>query len=620
MLCTLALATFIATLAAGAWQDTGGQGPAQPGADYAGLGPRRQHLIDDWVKRFNTLTRRNLQPAAFYDSEIKLSTKTTFDAITYALERTPLTAESGQTLGDTLDLVQSVESTRGQVMGAAGDRQFRMYVVLTEGALDKLERSQEFNRGVDNTVFHKGYPINYRQQGGFPSIQISIATDKRRADIDVDYRSSRFPISLVNGHLTAANSDVRSGNNYDRHTNKWAGFQNWWLNVFGVRVVSAPAAKDDGKGLVPNVPRAGDKNIEVMVEDFLKAWLVDGDIPAAMSYMSERSYACVVEDSDDPFSVDRGIAPFVLAGRLDAARHALGPPTSLDGLTIGVRLPNSALRVVNQPRHAQFVIYSVPDDVAAEFDCESRLTPGDSRKIPRRYGNYFGATFYINTPRGMNHSIALLWGRNDGYWKIVSWRSDPAGDDLPARETGPPVKVARMKAEPALVTAATNFLESWLIRRDYDAAFRYLSPKSYPCYDLLRDPGAPASTSVADAGQKLRANLERAGTMVGTPKTLDEVLEGPEVVHPTIRVVEHPFGRAFTLGGLPDAFAETISCSAPARRERYRVEDATSLVYGNAFGKATRVRTRSGEAPVVRMLWMKDADAWRITAYDVVTP
>jgi hypothetical protein len=289
-------------------------------------------------------------------------------------------------------------------------------------------------------------------------------------------------------------------------------------------------------------------------------------------------------------------------------------------LTIGVRLPNSALRVVNQPRHAQFVIYSVPDDVAAEFDCESRLTPGDSRKIPRRYGNYFGATFYINTPRGMNHSIALLWGRNDGYWKIVSWRSDPAGDDLPARETGPPVKVARMKAEPALVTAATNFLESWLIRRDYDAAFRYLSPKSYPCYDLLRDPGAPASTSVADAGQKLRANLERAGTMVGTPKTLDEVLEGPEVVHPTIRVVEHPFGRAFTLGGLPDAFAETISCSAPARRERYRVEDATSLVYGNAFGKATRVRTRSGEAPVVRMLWMKDADAWRITAYDVVTP
>lgn len=89
-LCPLALAAWIATIAASAGQDPGAsQTPSQPGADYASLGPRRQRLIDDWVKRFNTLTRRNLQPAAFYDSEIKLSTKTTFDAITYALERTP---------------------------------------------------------------------------------------------------------------------------------------------------------------------------------------------------------------------------------------------------------------------------------------------------------------------------------------------------------------------------------------------------------------------------------------------------------------------------------------------------------------------------------------------------
>lgn len=452
-----------------------------------------------------------------------------------------------------------------------------------------------------------------------PSIQISIATDKRRADIDVDYRSARFPVGLFNGHLTAANSDVRSGNNYDRHTNKWAGFQNWWRNVFGVRVDSAPAAEDDGRGIFPSVPRAGDKNIEVMVEDFLKAWLVDGDIPAAMSYIAERSYACVAEDSDDPFSMDRGIAPFVLAGRLDAARQALGPQASLERLT-GVRLSNSALRVVKQPRHAQFVIYAVPDDVAAEFDCESRLTPGDKKRTSRRYGNYFGATFYINAPRGMDHSIALLWGQNDGYWRIVSWRSDPAGDEIAAPETAPPVKTAKMKADPALVTAARDFLESWLIRKDYDAAFRYFSPTSYACYNLFRDSDALGSNAVVDPGQGIRTSLERAGRMIGTPKTLVEVLEGPEPVHPTIRTIDHSSARAFTLGALPDAFAATLGCSASDRRERYRVEDAPPLVYGHAFGMAIRVRTRSGEAPVIRMLWTKDADAWRIAAYDVVTP
>jgi hypothetical protein len=57
-----------------------------------------------------------------------------------------------------------------------------MYARLKEGALDTLARSQEFTRGAENTVFHQGYPINYRQQGGLPSIQISVALEGRRAE------------------------------------------------------------------------------------------------------------------------------------------------------------------------------------------------------------------------------------------------------------------------------------------------------------------------------------------------------------------------------------------------------------------------------------------------------
>jgi hypothetical protein len=81
-----------------------------------------------------------------------------------------------------------------------------MYARLKADALDVLERSREFERGVDNTVYHKGYPINYREQGGVPSIQISVAPDRRRADIDMDYRSSSLPAALFNGHLSASNS------------------------------------------------------------------------------------------------------------------------------------------------------------------------------------------------------------------------------------------------------------------------------------------------------------------------------------------------------------------------------------------------------------------------------
>ncbi len=48
-------------------------------------------------------------------------------------------------------------------------------------------------------------------------MQFSLAEDGQHADIDVDYRSSRSPQSLFNGHLTASNSDVRAGENPTLH-------------------------------------------------------------------------------------------------------------------------------------------------------------------------------------------------------------------------------------------------------------------------------------------------------------------------------------------------------------------------------------------------------------------
>ena len=47
-----------------------------------------------------------------------------------------------------------------------------------------------------------------------------------------------------------------------------------------------------------------------MMNDFLQAWLVEGDVVAAMGYISERAYACLAQDADDPSAFDRGMAPF----------------------------------------------------------------------------------------------------------------------------------------------------------------------------------------------------------------------------------------------------------------------------------------------------------------------
>jgi hypothetical protein len=588
----------------------------QFGGDYASLDARRQALVSDWVARFNELTGEKAEPALFYDTKVVLSARITFDAVTNALLTT--TDTSGEKYGDALDLVERVETVQGQILGARGDRQFRMYVRLKEGAVDRLDRAQEFRRGADNTIYHKGYPLNYRQQGGTPSTQISVALDHRRADIDVDYRSSSFPAAVFNGHLTAANSDVRAGNNYERHTNRWSGFQNWWRSIFGIRVGSNANPPEKVSGIIPPVPRAGNKAIEVMVEDFLEAWLIDGDIPGALSYISDRSYACLAENADDRGTFDRGMAPFQLRQQLSDAHKALGKHDSLEGLVVGVRLTKPGLKIVTQPHHAQFVLYAVPDDIAAAFDCESRQTLADPARVRRQYGQYYGATFFIDGRQ--EYSIALLWAKDRGHWRIVSWQAQPEDDEGPHVET-PTVAAAAgpaRKADPALAAAAKGFLESWLIRKQYDAAFKYLSPASYGCYNLTRSADSQPAASPAEAARLLRAALEHAGTEVGRQTRLDTLLSSVEPVHPGVRVLAHPDSATFALLDVPNAIVAVAGCESRTRGDRLTGDIA--LQYGDAYGMTFRFKTRSGETPVLRMLWVREDGAWRITTYDVEHP
>ena len=588
------------------------------GGDYSALDARRQRLVENWVGRFTKATRQQVGPAALYDDVLSLSAKTTFEAVTHALMTSALTDQSGASLGDALALVQQVDAVRGELPGASGDRQFRLYVRLRPDAVATLERSQQFKRGADNTVYHKGYPLNYREQGGAPSIQFSVALDKSRADIDVDYRSSSFPAALFNGHLTASNSDVRAGTNYDKHINRWSGgFQNWWRGFFGVRLEQTPDAAPVSTLALPKAPRAGKAAIDVTVNDFLTAWLVEGNIVEAMGYVSRRAYSCLARDSDDPSAFDYGVAPFQLMANLKSAHDALASHSTLDGLLTGTRLVAPALRVVQQPHHAQFVVYEVPDDVAVAFECDSELAPGDPRTIRRKYGNYFGTTFNVAGRR--DTPVALLWESENDYWKIVSWRVGL--DDATARGEGAEVaepKVARAPADPTLVAAARGFLDNWLVRHDYDAAFKYISPKAYDCDNLERGEAGAQAMSKEDGGKRLRGSLESAGKSASNSPNLEAIVTAAEPQHPEIRVLSHRYAHAFSLGSIPNALAEASTCAA--RAKGVTMPDPMPLEYGEAVGMTLRFKTRSGDAPVLRLLWRRENGEWRITSYDVELP
>ena len=354
-----------------------------------------------------------------------------------------------------------------------------------------------------------------------------------------------------------------------------------------------------------------------MVNDFLNAWLIEGNIVAAMGYISDRSYGCLADAGIAPASLDRGMAPYQLMMNLKAARDALGAHTSLEGLTTGVRLANPTLKVVRQSHHAQFVIYSVPDDVAEAFECQNPLPTFEVKPARRRYGNYFGTIFYVGGRK--NTTVALLWARDNDYWKIVAWQTGFETRAAPSPDT-PDVKIVRAAADRSLVDAARDFLESWFIRKDYGSTFQYLSERSYACYNLMRDPEQPAATSTADAALKVRAAIERAGQEAGTARDLDQLLSSVEPVHPAVHLLYHRYARTFALTSVPTALADAMDCAARAKGPHFTGVTGSGADYGTAFGMNVRVQAAGGEAPVLRLLWLKENGKWRIAAYDVEAP
>ena len=166
--------------------------------------------------------------------------------------------------------------------------------------------------------------------------------------------------------------------------------------------------------------------------------------------------------------------------------------------------------------------------------------------------------------------------------------------------------------------AAKTFLEAWLIRKDYDAAFAFLSPNSYACYDLERDPAQPAAASPADAGERIRAGLARVGETVGKPGNLAALLAAADPFHPAVRVMNHRDAATFTLTSIPNQLGDLAECEARARGDK--VPDAIPAEYGEAFGLNVRFRTLSGDAPLLRLLWRNVDGAWRITSYMVEAP
>lgn len=597
---------------------------AQPsGKSYENLRPEQRRLVEDWFARLSKATVKAIEARDGYNNTA-LSTRTTFDAVTHALQQTALTDQDGKPLGTALELVTRVNDVAGRIIDARSDEQFRLYVDLAPNAYEILTKSREFHRTGDNTTFHRGYPISFRGNSGTPSIQFSMTRDRRFADVDVDYRSSRFPVGLINGHLTASNSDIRAGDNDVRHGSQWSGMSNWWRNLFGLPL--SLGSDDEAQARVfPTGGRVSRRApIEAAVEDFLKAWLVEEKPDAAVGYVDRSTYVCL--DPTRDASIDRGMARYrILMGMAQAARR-VGKVTSLEQAAEGVSFTDSRLREIQQPSSA-FRLYDVREDLAEIVQCDKRARPETislAKLDSRRFGTYYIAAFRLKTKEGHGEGVATLWTRDGGEWRLIAFEthSDIAAFRAP-RLT--PDSVSKTDAlpespgNPEMIRAARQFFDRWMIRKDLDATMRFVLPSCLGCVGLDR-PDADRPKTPEAQRTLLREGMQTLATAAGRARRLDHAVEGILPFPEDLRMVRHADAAAFTVVELPDYLAKAADCSKRTSVELPYAEPPAQVTYSGQFATAFQMKAAARQGEIFWLLWTRTPEGWRIASYLIQTP
>lgn len=596
-------------------------GDQEIGKSYAKLQPEQKRLVDDYVSHYNQTTGSKIVPQEAYDNA-RLSMRTTFDAVTHALLKAKLTDATGKSLGRAVDLVDAIDEVMGEQSGVGGDRQFRIYVYLKPNTVEVLAKSQEFFRDRDNTSYHKGFPISYRLKNGPPSIQFSISRDNKMADVDVDYRSSGFPKGLVNGHLSASNSDVRAGNNLDKHGERWAGLNGWWREVFGILGGGGKPAKEgatESIGQIPLNPAVkGDQGIDKSAHDFLNSWVVDKQPNLSAAYFSRRSYPCleaIQQKNRKPMAP--GMVKLGAVMAMSKFNTTTGTVSSVGDVfePAGLRLPE--LKEAKNGYGSEFSLVNVPPHVGDDMEC---VAVPDDESGKRSQEKYYGTAFRERQGGSGKKVMSLLWAQEGGYWKIIAIRIEDSSDSgilpqqaavtVPVEEAPKPIA-----GDSVAIKDITDFYETWIVKRDNTEASKFVSQRSFAC---LEAPSA-GDKSLAPAA-RVRSALDRVLGRIPEGTNLSDLMSSVQPVNDLLRPVEQANSKAFAIMAVPDQKAASFLCQSRHLPEKLPELTPADAKYGAYYLSASRMNFGEEQSSALLLLWTKEKAGWRVIAWAVEVP
>ena len=592
------------------------------GRSYDSLRPVQERLVDDFIRRYNATTGSELIPEKAYDNA-RLSVRTTFDAVTHALLNAKMTDAQGTSLGPAIDLVDAVDEVMGEQSGVGGDRQFRLYVYLKPNTVDILSRSREFSRDRDNSVYHKGFPICFRLKNGPPSIQFSISLDQKLSDIDVDYRASGFPKGLVNGHLSSSNSDVRAGNNLDRHDGRWSGLNGWWRNVFGQLGSGGKPAKEnvaEGLGHIPLNPAVkADQGVDKSAHDFLQSWVVAKQPNKSVAYFSRLSYPCLettVQNSKHP--VPQGMVRLQALMAMQKFSDSLGTVNSVTDAFGPAGQWAQALKEAKNAYASEFRLVSVPADMVPDEECVA--TPADSSGKGSK-DKYFATAFRGKQGDSASKVMSLLWTQEGGYWKIVAIRLEDGKDaDIVPQKAGaqaePTVEEPQSIAgDPGAVKAIAEFYQTWIVKRDVALASTFASQTSYQC---LAAPSKDQKNLTPTA--RIQSGLQEPLTKIPSDGNLADMMSGVQPTNDLLRPVQQENSKAYAIMAVPDQKAHSFLCQHRQQSESSSELNPADAKYGTYYLSASRLNYGEEQSPALLLLWTKEQSGWKVIAWAVELP
>ncbi len=591
------------------------------GKDYASLRPEQKQLVDDFIRRYNATTGSNLVAEQAYNNA-RLSVRTTFDAVTHALLNAKITDATGKSLGRAIDLVEAIDEVLGAESGVGNDRQFRLYVYLKPNAVDTLSRSQEFFRDKDNTVYHAGFPVCYRLKNGPPSIQFSISRDHKLSDIDVDYRSSGFPKGLVNGHLSASNSDVRAGNNLDRHDARWSGLNGWWRDVFGQFGTGGkptPENNTESLGHIPLNPAVkADQGIDKSAHDFLQSWVVEKQPNKSVAYFSRQSYPCLEATAQkSSHSPPPGMIRLRTLKLMQNFSDSIGAANSVADVFEPAGKWSPALKDAKNAYASEFLLVSVPADMEPDERCAPTLSEASGNRSKEKY---FATVFRGKQGDSRNKVMTLLWAKEGDYWKITAIRLEDGSDagivpgNAAAQAEPSEEEPQSIAGDPTAEKDILEFYQTWIVKRDVIRASTFASSRSYGC---LPPPSKDQQklTPIARIQSGLQQPLER----IPSGANLSDMMTSLQPSNDLLPPVQHESSKAFAIMAVPEQMASSFLC------QNRQLESAPDLKpadakYGAYYLSASRLKYGEEESPALLLLWTKEEAGWKVVAWAVELP